>query len=111
MDEGPVMSRLLSACAAAVLLAAPAMAQTNRPASSDLRQDQVRPGVLGPGVDAVTPSGETIPGGDAEAKTTGPDANMSKTLGSGASGVANPVDRAIGTNDPGDAYKKDFQKK
>ena len=107
-----MMSRLLSACAAAVLLAAPAMAQTNRPASSDLQQDQVRPGVRGSGVDSASQSGETGPGGDVGAKPPGRDANLSKIPNSGASGMANPVDRTIGTGDSStDAYKRDFEKK
>jgi hypothetical protein len=94
--KGFAMNKLLTAAAAAILLATPALAQSSRPAAdSELKQDQVRPGVLGPGVTAVTPSGDVIPGGDAEAKQTGPDGNVSKTLPmSGAAGAQNP---AIGT--------------
>jgi hypothetical protein len=86
------MNKLLTAAAAAVLLATPALAQTARPnTNSEIKQDMVRPGVMGPGVTAVTPSGDVIPGGDVEAKTQG-DGNVSKTLPmSGAAGAQNPA--------------------
>jgi hypothetical protein len=75
------MKKILGAAAALALLSAPVLAQS--PAApngapngaNELQQDQVRPGVLGPGVDAVNKDGTVKPGGDIEAQTGG-DGNM-----------------------------------
>lgn len=100
------MSKWLSACALALLLATPALAQSNEPDRVSRPQPQA--------TDTAKPSGDFTPSGEAEAKTSRQPAG-STTPRSGASGVARPADRAVGATKPADdsteAYKKDFEKK
>jgi hypothetical protein len=100
------MSKWLSAGALALLLAAPALAQSDKPASSD--RQQMPPG-------STTASGDVTPSAEAETKSSGSAVAPSKNPASGAGGLSRPSDRAIGASKPGDdsaeAYKKDFEKK
>lgn len=93
------MSRWLSACAAAVLLSASALAQTDKPSAT--QPDQTKPTA-----GQAAGSTSTAPSGTASDRAKSGDARQ--TTGSGAGGSTRSSDVGTSSND---AYKKDFEKK
>ena len=98
------MLKWSSLCAVVLLTAAPALAQTGTPPSSD-------PGAarMQPDINAAAPKVDI--GKGAEVKSRNPSA--ATTTRSGSAGISG--DRALGASKPSDdsadAYKKDFEKK
>jgi hypothetical protein len=101
------MSKWLTTCAFALLLATPALAQSDAPDRFGGQQPQ--------GSEAAKPAGDVTPGAAAETKSSGQPAAGATTPRSGAGGITPPADRAAGASKPAEdsteAYKNDFKKK
>jgi hypothetical protein len=78
MQRRALKLSIVPAFAVLAALHTPPAAAQNVPDS--IRQAEIRPGVLGPGVAGIAADGQVVPGGDIEAQTTGPDGNVTMRL-------------------------------